>query len=55
MKTKYNTRQEMSKYKLKNNIGFQVNYTMEDLQEALKNKEISEKDYNEKSKNFELR
>ena len=52
---RYEARQEMSKYKLKNDVGYHVNYTMEDLREALKNKEISEKDYNEKSKNFELK
>ena len=55
MKMNYEARQQTSNYKLKDNVSYKVNYTMEDLQEALKNKEISEKDYNEKSKNFELK
>lgn len=55
MKARYKIRQEMSKYRLKDGVGFQVTYTMEDLQEALKNKEISEKEYKEKSESFELK
>ena len=55
MKARYDVRQEMSRYRLKDGVGFQVTYTFEDLQEAIKNNEISEKEYKEKSESFELK